>query len=229
MTLFDQIQIVRENIHKAQVGAKTKKATTIIAATKTQSIKTVEHCINSGIIHIGENRVQEAISKFESIDIEQTTHIKRMIGHLQSNKINKALSFFDTIDSVDTLSLAKKISTKLDMKKRKIQTMLEVNTSREESKFGFQPEDDQGLLESIELNNINVIGLMTLGPKTKEPKETERSFRLLRKIKNSLNKQLPKNKQLSDLSMGMSDDYELAIQQGSTMVRLGTALFGKRV
>ena len=70
---------------------------------------------------------------------------------------------------------------------------------------------------------------MTLGPKTKEPKETERSFRLLRKIKNSLNKQLPKNKQLSDLSMGMSDDYELAIQQGSTMVRLGTALFGKRV
>ena len=80
------------------------------------------------------------------------------------------------------------------MKKRKIQTMLEVNTSREESKFGFQPEDDQGLLESIELNNINVIGLMTLGPKTKESKETERSFRLLRKIKNSLNKQLPKNK-----------------------------------
>ena len=229
MTLFDQIQRVRESIYKADVGTKTKKATTIIAATKTQSIKTVEHCINSGIIHIGENRVQEAISKFESIDIEQTTHIKRMIGHLQSNKINKALSFFDTIDSVDTLSLAKKISTKLDMKKRKIQTMLEVNTSREESKFGFQPEDDQGLLESIELNNINVIGLMTLGPKTKEPKETERSFRLLRKIKNSLNKQLPKNKQLSDLSMGMSDDYELAIQQGSTMVRLGTALFGKRV
>ena len=92
MTLFDQIQRVRENIHKAQVGVKTKKATTIVAATKTQSIKTVEHCINSGIIHIGENRVQEAISKFESIDIEQTTHIKRMIGHLQSNKINKALS-----------------------------------------------------------------------------------------------------------------------------------------
>ena len=89
-----------------------------------------------------------------------------MIGHLQSNKINKALSVFDTIDSIDTVSLAKKISAKIENKDQNIQTLLEINTSYEQNKFGFLPEDNEGMLESIELTNINVRGLMTLGPNT---------------------------------------------------------------
>ena len=229
MTLFDQIQTARENIQKTLDNAKINNTVTLIAATKTQNIKTIEKCINGGILHIGENRVQEAIAKFKNTHIERDACTKRMIGHLQSNKINKALSFFDTIDSIDTLSLAKKISTKSEAKKINIQTMLEVNTSQEQNKFGFKPEDDQGMLETIELKNINVVGLMTLGPINKKPKETELSFKFLRKIKEDLNKHLPGNKQLKELSMGMSGDYELAIHQGSTMVRLGTALFGQRV
>ena len=229
MTLFDQIQTARENIQKTLDSAKINNTVTLIAATKTQNIKTIEKCINGGILHVGENRVQEAIAKFKNSHIERNTCTKRMIGHLQSNKINKALSFFDTIDSIDTLSLAKKISTKSEAKKIKIQTMLEVNTSQEQNKFGFKPEDDQAMLETIELKNINVVGLMTLGPINKKPKETELSFKSLRKIKENLNKHLPGNKQLKELSMGMSGDYELAIHQGSTMVRLGTALFGQRV
>jgi hypothetical protein len=152
-----------------------------------------------------------------------------MIGHLQSNKINKALSVFDTIDSIDTTSLAKKISIKSGKEKLQTETMLEINTGREKNKYGFKPEDHQGMLESIELKNINVVGLMTLGPNTRDIKETELSFRSLRKIKENLNRQLSKDKQLTELSMGMSSDYELAIQQGSTMIRLGTALFGRRV
>ena len=151
-----------------------------------------------------------------------------MIGHLQSNKINKALSIFDTIDSIDTVSLAKKISAKIENKDQNIQTLLEINTSYEQNKFGFLPEDNEGMLESIELTNINVRGLMTLGPNTNNATEIERSFSRLRKTKEKLNKQLPKELQLTELSMGMSGDYEIAIRQGSTMVRLGSALFGSR-
>ena len=151
-----------------------------------------------------------------------------MIGHLQSNKINKALSIFDTIDSIDTVSLAKKISAKIENKDQNIQTLLEINTSYEQNKFGFLPEDNEGMLESIELTNINVRGLMTLGPNTNNAIEIERSFSRLRKTKEKLNKQLPKELQLTELSMGMSGDYEIAIRQGSTMVRLGSALFGSR-
>ena len=151
-----------------------------------------------------------------------------MIGHLQSNKINKALSIFDTIDSIDTVSLAKKISAKTENKDQNIQTLLEINTSYEQNKFGFLPEDNEGMLESIELTNINVRGLMTLGPNTNNATEIERSFSRLRKTKETLNKQLPKELQLTELSMGMSGDYEIAIRQGSTMVRLGSALFGSR-
>jgi hypothetical protein len=189
----------------------------------------VEKCISAGILHIGENRIQEAINKFKKIQTKENVYTKRMIGHLQSNKINKALSYFDTIDSVDTLSLAKKLAVKSEERKTKIQIMLEINTSQEQSKFGFHPEDEQGLLETIELNNIKATGLMTLGPRTKEKKETEKAFALLRKTKERLNNQLPNGKNLTELSMGMSGDYEIAVKEGSTMVRLGTALFGRRV
>ena len=229
MDLFDQIQTVRENIERALNSAKRNKPVTIIAATKTQNSSTVEKCISAGILHIGENRIQEAINKFKKIQTKENVYTKRMIGHLQSNKINKALSYFDTIDSVDTLYLAKKLAVKSEERKTKTQIMLEINTSQEQSKFGFHPEDEQGLLETIELNNIKATGLMTLGPRTKEKKETEKAFALLRKTKERLNNQLPNGKNLTELSMGMSGDYEIAVKEGSTMVRLGTALFGRRV
>ncbi len=229
MNLFDQIQKARENIQQALDSSNRNSAVILIAATKNQNTNKLEDCINSGITHIGENRVQEAVIKFEELKKKNTKCVKRMIGHLQSNKINKALSVFDTIDSIDTTSLAKKISIKSGKEKLQTETMLEINTGREKNKYGFKPEDHQGMLESIELKNINVVGLMTLGPNTRDIKETELSFRSLRKIKENLNRQLSKDKQLTELSMGMSSDYELAIQQGSTMIRLGTALFGRRV
>ena len=228
MNLFDQIQKTRVNIQQALDSSNRNGSVILIAATKTQTTNTLEDCINNGITHIGENRVQEAVSKFEELKKKKIKCIKRMIGHLQSNKINKAITVFDTIDSIDTISLAKKISIKSDKRKLQIQTMLEVNTGREKNKFGFKPEDQQGMLESIELKNINVVGLMTLGPNTRDIKETEFSFRTLRKIKENLNRQLSKDKQLTELSMGMSSNYKIAIEQGSTMIRLGTALFGRR-
>ena len=228
MSLFDRVQEVRENIQKALQASNRKNRVTLVAATKTQDIKFVKECIENGIVNIGENRVQEAHEKLSQLQINASQCVKRMIGHLQSNKINKALSIFDTIDSIDTVSLAKKISAKIENKDQNIQTLLEINTSYEQNKFGFLPEDNEGMLESIELTNINVRGLMTLGPNTNNETEIERSFSRLRKTKETLNKQLPKELQLTELSMGMSGDYEIAIRQGSTMVRLGSALFGSR-
>ena len=228
MSLFDRVQEVRENIQKALQASNRKNRVTLVAATKTQDIKLVKECIENGIVNIGENRVQEAHEKLSQLQTNTSQCVKRMIGHLQSNKINKALSIFDTIDSIDTVSLAKKISAKIENKDQNIQTLLEINTSYEQNKFGFLPEDNEGMLESIELTNINVRGLMTLGPNTNNATETERSFSRLRKTKEKLNKQLPKELQLTELSMGMSSDYEIAIRQGSTMVRLGSALFGSR-
>ena len=228
MSLFDRVQEVRENIQKALQASNKKNRVTLVAATKTQDIKFVKECIENGIVNIGENRVQEAHEKLSQLQINASQCVKRMIGHLQSNKINKALSIFDTIDSIDTVSLAKKISAKIENKDQNIQTLLEINTSYEQNKFGFLPEDNEGMLESIELTNINVRGLMTLGPNTNNAIEIERSFSRLRKTKETLNKQLPKELQLTELSMGMSGDYEIAIRQGSTMVRLGSALFGSR-
>ena len=228
MSLFDRVQEVRENIQKALQSSNRKNRVTLVAATKTQDIKLVKECIENGIVNIGENRVQEAHEKLSQLQTNTSQCVKRMIGHLQSNKINKALSIFDTIDSIDTVSLAKKISAKIENKDQNIQTLLEINTSYEQNKFGFLPEDNEGMLESIELTNINVRGLMTLGPNTNNVTEIERSFSRLRKTKEKLNKQLPKELQLTELSMGMSGDYEVAIRQGSTMVRLGSALFGSR-
>ena len=228
MSLFDRVQEVRENIQKALQASNRKNRVTLVAATKTQDIKLVKECIENGIVNIGENRVQEAHEKLSQLQTNTSQCVKRMIGHLQSNKINKALSIFDTIDSIDTVSLAKKISAKIENKDQNIQTLLEINTSYEQNKFGFLPEDNEGMLESIELTNINVRGLMTLGPNTNNVTEIERSFSRLRKTKEKLNKQLPKELQLTELSMGMSGDYEIAIRQGSTMVRLGSALFGSR-
>jgi len=228
VSLFDRVQEVRENIQKALQSSNRKNRVTLVAATKTQDIKLVKECIENGIVNIGENRVQEAHEKLSQLQTNTSQCVKRMIGHLQSNKINKALSIFDTIDSIDTISLAKKISAKIENKDQNIQTLLEINTSYEQNKFGFLPEDNEGMLESIELTNINVRGLMTLGPNTNNVTEIERSFSRLRKTKEKLNKQLPKELQLTELSMGMSGDYEVAIRQGSTMVRLGSALFGNR-
>ena len=228
MSLFDRVQEVRENIQKALQASNRNNRVTLVAATKTQHVKLVKECIENGIVNIGENRVQEAHEKLSQLQTNGSQCVKRMIGHLQSNKINKALSIFDTIDSIDTVSLAKKISAKIENKDQNIQTLLEINTSYEQNKFGFLPQDNEGMLESIELTNINVRGLMTLGPNTNNVTEIERSFSRLRKTKEKLNKQLPKELQLTELSMGMSGDYEVAIRQGSTMVRLGSALFGSR-
>jgi PLP dependent protein len=184
-------------------------------------------CIRNGIVNIGENRVQEADKKFRAVEPGRVYN-RRMIGHLQTNKIKKAIHIFDTIDSVDSLRLAKQLAKKLKHTTKPLSVLLEINTSGDKTKFGFDPQEDQDLLECITLDKIIVNGLMTIGPASQKKDSTSKAFALLRKIKENINRQVVREKKLTVLSMGMSNDFELGIYQGSTMVRLGTALFGPR-
>ncbi len=179
-----------------------------------------------GFRSIGENRVKEAIDKFQSI--EKMPNIKkRFIGHLQSNKVKKCVAAFDTIDSIHSIKTLKKVSRECERTEKTIEILLEVNTSREKQKKGFQPDNLQEIVSCFEIPNINITGLMTMAPYTKNEKVIRTSFSLLRNIKDNVNKILGENR-IKELSMGMSNDFETAIEEGSTQIRLGTVLFGSR-
>lgn len=226
MTIADNLRDIRAHIESAKTRRGTNQAVKIIAVTKTHPFSIINACYNNGIRSIGENRVQEAIKKFQKLS-DVPMLIKRFIGHLQTNKVNRCLDYFDTVDSVDSVRLAKKISDRAKHLNRTIQILLEVNTTNEEQKNGFLPEQIGEMLYCSTLSGINIEGLMTVGPLTKNEKDIRRSFGLLRKTKEDLNSKLNKKK-INELSMGMSNDFQIAVEEGSTMIRIGTALFGKR-
>lgn len=226
MTIADNLRDIRAHIESAKTRRGTNQAVKIIAVTKTHPFSIINACYNNGIRSIGENRVQEAIKKFQKLSGVPML-IKRFIGHLQTNKVNRCLDYFDTVDSVDSVRLAKKISDRAKHLNRTIQILLEVNTTNEEQKNGFLPEQIGEMLYCSTLSGINIEGLMTVGPLTKNEKDIRSSFGLLRKTKEDLNSKLNKKK-INELSMGMSNDFQIAVEEGSTMIRIGTALFGKR-
>ena len=199
---------------------------TIVAVSKSRTIQQIREAIEAGITDIGENRVQEALLKYNAIRTTQyAPHIKwHMVGHLQTNKVKDAVRIFDLIQSVDSLRLAEEIN-KQAAKINKIQDILiEVKTSPEATKFGFKPEEViEATGEISQFKNLNIKGLMTIAPLVGNPEEDRPYFRILRELKEQIN-QLT-NHQLTILSMGMTDDFEAAIEEGSNMVRVGRAIF----
>ena len=226
MSLEQNLKDVLNKIKKEKEKSSFQQDVQLIAVTKTRPISIIKECCNLGVRNIGENRVQEAAEKFIHFDGFEKTK-KRFIGHLQTNKVNKCLNLFDTIDSVDSYRLASKIDTSARNKNIKIECLLEINTSGEKQKHGFKPEINKELLSCFNLKNLKIVGLMTVGPNTQDKNKTRKAFSLLREIKENINKNI-KTDVLTELSMGMSGDYDIGIQEGSTMVRVGTSLFGKR-
>lgn len=227
MSLSDNVDAVKESIANAQQRSGNNSPVKIVAITKTHPPELISDVINVGLKSIGENRVQEAEDKFSKIPEILPMVTKRLVGHLQSNKINKALQIFDTIDSVDSLKLAKKIGGKVPQGKT-FPVLLEVNTSGESAKFGFEPVGIDELLACTEIRGIEVQGLMTVGPLTSDKNEIRNAFVTLGKLFDNLKSQLSSNNKFVELSMGMSNDFEIAVEEGATMVRLGTVLFGPR-
>ncbi|NQU26815.1 MAG: YggS family pyridoxal phosphate-dependent enzyme [Candidatus Marinimicrobia bacterium] len=224
--IADRLSRVIENIEDAKRRSGSNKTIDIVAVSKTQPYSKIIEIYNLGIRSIGENRIQEAEKKFEQLPGLPKLK-KRMIGHLQSNKINRALSLFNAVDSIDSVKLAAKIAQK--SASDGFPVLLEVNTSGELTKYGFSPHHTEELMKCCEMEGMVVSGLMTVGPLSDNESDLRKSFARLRRLLESLNRELPDERKLTVLSMGMSNDYQIAIEEGSTMLRLGTALFGPRI
>ena len=226
MIIADNLRDVRSRIESAKERKRTNQAVQVVAVTKTHPFAAIRECYKAGIVSIGENRVQEAAEKFETFSGFHG-FVKRFIGHLQTNKVNKCLALFDTVDSVDSVKLARKISNRAEALDKTFPILLEVNTTAERQKHGFQPDQIGEMLSCIALPGVSVQGLMTLGPLTSNENEIRSSFIQLRELKDALNGKL-EEKKIMELSMGMSSDFEIAVEEGATMVRLGTVLLGPR-
>lgn len=197
----------------------------IVAVTKTHGAEVVNEAWAAGLGIIGENKVQEAAWKKEASASGPEWHL---IGHLQSNKVRQALEIFDFIHSVDSVKLADRINFIADEIGARVRILLEVNVSGEKSKNGMSPEAVEPTIAHImeECPRITVEGLMTMAPYSENPEDARVYFRRLRELRDTAEKNL--NVGLRHLSMGMSGDYEVAVEEGATLVRLGTVLFGDR-
>ena len=198
----------------------------LVAATKTRSAEEIKAAIEAGITVIGENYVQEAEEKFREIGRAVKWH---MLGHLQRNKVEKALNIFDCIETVDNLKLAREIDKYAGKKGIIFPVFIEINSGREPQKAGVMPEDIEKLIEEVShLKNIKVEGLMTMGPLVNNPEDIRPYFRLTKDIFDKLKGINLPNIEMRYLSMGMSDTWRIAIEEGANIVRIGTAIFGSR-
>ncbi len=198
----------------------------VLGAAKSQSVALIRQAIAAGVTLIGENYVQEAREKKAQITQSVEWH---MIGHLQRNKAKAAAELFDVIESLDSVALARELEKQGKRIGKKIRAFAEVNLAGEESKSGIAKDDLASLLAAIAtLDHVAVEGLMTVPPLRENPEETRPHFRELRELKDRFNAQRIPHVDLHELSMGMTHDYPVAIEEGATIVRIGTALFGPR-
>lgn len=199
---------------------------TLIAVSKTKPVSDIEEAIHCGMTEFGENKVQELLHKMEVIDTKVNWHL---IGHLQTNKVKYVVDQGLLIHSVDSIKLAKELQKEAAKKKVDCDILLEVNVAKEESKFGFDYEETlQAVQEISTYPNLHIQGLMTIAPFVENPEENREIFAKLHKLLLDIKLRNIDNVNMSVLSMGMTNDYMVAIEEGATMVRVGTGIFGVR-
>jgi pyridoxal phosphate enzyme (YggS family) len=197
----------------------------IIAVTKYVSVNTAEAVVLEGITNIGENRWPNAKDKWDRLKGQAIFHY---IGSLQTNKVKDVIGKFDFIHSLDRLSLAEAIHNRAQMLDIQVACFLQVNVSGEQSKHGLEPKQLKEFIRQLQAyDRLRPIGLMTMAPYKSEPEQTRPIFRSLRELRDDLNEQRILNEPLTELSMGMSNDFEVGVEEGATRVRLGTVLVGK--
>lgn len=224
----ENLKAVEEKIANACARANRDRGeVTLIAVSKTKPIEMIEEAMESGIEVFGENKVQELVKKQEILP----KHLKwHMIGHLQRNKVKQLIGKVERIHSVDSLRLAEQIQSEYAKQGEIADILIEVNIAREESKFGLMPEETEPVIRQIAgLPNIRVRGLMTIAPFVENPEDNRMHFRNLKKLLVDINEKNIDNINMHELSMGMTGDYEVAIEEGATFVRVGTGIFGNRI
>lgn len=219
---------IGENIRKFK-NIIQNESCTLVAVSKTKPAEDIQEAYEAGLRDFGENKVQEMTEKWEQLPQDIRWH---MIGHLQRNKVKYIAPFVHLIHSVDSRRLLKEINKQGDKAERTIQCLLQIHIAREETKFGLSEEELLEILDSAELSemkNIKVTGLMGMATNTENMERVREEFQYLQKLFERIRKDysLP-NVEMKELSMGMSSDYAIAIEEGSTMVRVGSALFGSR-
>lgn len=225
MTVAENVRAVQARIEAAAVkSGRTSKDVTLVAVTKGMGVDAVRAAREAGLAVFAENRIQEAKEKVAAEPGEW-----HLVGHLQTNKIKDALGLFSVIQSVDSVRLAGEIEKAAAAENKTVSVLLEVNISGETQKYGFAPEELYGAADEMKkFPHVKVTGLMGIAPNTPDVEARRASFKKLKGLFGVCKGMKSDNFQMTHLSMGMSDDFEVAIEEGSTMVRIGTALFGKR-
>ena len=225
--LKDNLMEVQKRILKAcERSGRIPEDVTLIAVSKTKPVEMIEEILAEQVVDFGENKAQELKSKYEVLPENIHWH---MIGHLQRNKIKYIIDKAYLIHSVDSVRLAEAIDEEAKKHDLIMPVLIEVNMAKEESKFGIMPEDTYDFIREIaHLTNIRVKGLMTIAPFTDDPENNRIHFQNLRKLLVDIKEKNIDNVDMCHLSMGMTGDYEVAIEEGATMVRVGTGIFGER-
>ena len=218
---------VEHNIQSACDKAnRNRDEVTLIAVSKTKPVSMVREAMDEGIITFGENKVQEIVDKTDAITESLNWH---MIGHLQRNKVKYIVNRVCMIHSVDSLRLAQQIEAEYAKKNSHIDILIEVNVAEEDSKFGVHVDEVEALIQEIALfEHITVKGLMTIAPFVENPEDNRVYFKTLQKLLVDINNKNIDNVNMNVLSMGMTNDYQIAIEEGATLVRVGTGIFGER-
>ena len=232
-SIAENVVAVRERIaHAAARVGRTPDSVTLMAVSKTVEPERIRQAYAAGLRVFGENRVQEFQNKDKSDHLTELQGAQwHLIGHLQSNKANKAAEIFDAVDSLDSLHLAERLNRAAQAAGKVLPVLIEINVGGEESKSGVpldSPELEVLLLGMAKLDQVQVRGLMAVPPLASNPEATRPFFRLLRDLRDSIAARRLPRLQMDVLSMGMSHDFDVAIEEGSTCVRVGTAIFGER-
>lgn len=232
MKIAEALKKVRERIYNTAVrSGRDPQEIRLVAVTKTIDMEGISEAINAGVTILGENRVQEAQKKVISYELRvMGSKVEwHLIGHLQRNKAKYAVRLFDLIHTIDSVALAEEVNKQAQKIGKVQRVLIEVKLSSEEAKHGVTEKDLIQLVESIKgLDNLKLEGLMTMPPFFVESENTRPYFKRLRELRDRINELQIMSYELRELSMGMSHDFEIAIEEGATMVRIGTAIFGQR-
>ncbi len=227
--ILKNIAFIKERIANAcKQNGRNRDEVKLLLATKTVSASRIKVALNAGHTLIGENKVQELKEKYDAL--QEISHVNHFIGHLQTNKIKDLLNCnVSCIQSVDRLDLAKKLHQRLQAENKTVDVLIQVNTSFEKSKFGVEPDHAIELVKNVsELDTLKIKGLMTIGVFSAHAEKVHKCFRLLKDMQQQIIALNFSNVEMKELSMGMSGDLEMAIAEGATIVRVGTAVFGQR-
>lgn len=216
--------MVEDNVK--EILSELSEGVMLVAAAKSRTPEEILRAVDAGVKIVGENYIQEAEGAFKAIGTKVSWHF---IGHLQKNKVKKAVEIFDMIETVDSCDLAREIDKRCAQINKTMPVLIEINSGREKQKAGVFPESAIDLIKEISgLNNIKIVGLMTMGPRSGNPEDSRRFFLETRRIFQEIKRLKPPGVEMKYLSMGMTNSYKIAMEEGANIIRIGSKIFGAR-